>query len=179
MKSPQNNDNTSRWKLRHCIDVPGQPVGKGRPRFARLPKGVKAYTPKKTKDYEQRVSWLTPYRPTSGPIRVEIVAIFKRPKSMSRKKDPAHRILHTKKPDLDNVIKSAIDGISGRAMEDDSQVCRIEGEKWYAAKSEEPHTEINIYEMIQTNNQGTTTDDMAPSTERADHSSSSRDLEQG
>ena len=45
--------------------VLGEPVGKGRPKFARVGDGVTTYTPRETRAYEERVR--TDYRAAGGP----------------------------------------------------------------------------------------------------------------
>ena len=60
------------------------------------------------------------------------------PASISEKKWKAG-IIHTKKPDLDNLIKFVKDCANGILWHDDSQVVTIEAAKLY---SEEPETRI-------------------------------------
>lgn len=111
--------------------VPGQPVAKGRPRFG---KG-RVYTPEKTSNYEKlirQVSWINFRKPFDGPIRVEIIATFEVPKSLSKKRaaERMHRH-HTQKPDADNVQKAILDGMAGIAFHDDSQVAEKEIKKFW------------------------------------------------
>ena len=53
---------------------------------------------------------------------------------------------HSRKPDLDNLIKMLADTVQGkhRMILDDSQICRIQAEKVY---SKQPRTEIIIEEF--------------------------------
>jgi len=126
--------------------VKGQPVPKARPRLTRT---GRAYTPAKTKAYQKRISdhvsqyWIGP--PTDGPMIVEIVAVFQRPKSLNRKKDTRKRIIHTKRGDADNVAKAVLDSLNGLVWIDDCQVYDLSIVKMYAAKSEGPATEVRIY----------------------------------
>jgi Holliday junction resolvase RusA-like endonuclease len=66
--------------------------------------------------------------PKGTPIKVRIEAVYSRPTSQFRKKDPDHQIAHTKRPDIDNVCKSILDGLKNLWV-DDSQVCCIEAIK--------------------------------------------------
>lgn len=50
-------------------------------------------------------------------------------------------IFHTKRPDLDNLIKFVKDCLNGVVYQDDSQVFSIQAEKRY---SEDPKTEVFI-----------------------------------
>ena len=77
-------------------------------------------------------------------IKIEIVFILRRPKYMRTKKYPDERILHTKKPDLDNLTKLILDCINGILISDDSQVVNCYTRKFYATKKEEPQTIIKI-----------------------------------
>lgn len=131
----------------------GEPVGKGRPRVtARGGKFAHAYTPKKTKDFEDAIRFefmaSTPEKMPVYPKDVALVAsmifAFSIPKSYSKKKRQAcldGEVRHVKKPDGDNVAKAVLDALQGVAFEDDSQVVTMYIEKIYA---EEPFVEVRI-----------------------------------
>ena len=89
--------------------IEGEPVPKARPR---LGANGNIYTPKETKDYEDIVAWHAKKLPRyKGNLLLE-VAFF----CSSRRKTP----------DLDNLLKSLIDGLQkGGAIKDDVQVSRI------------------------------------------------------
>jgi len=118
------------------IVVPGQPVGKGRPRFAR----GRTYTPAKTKVYEQLIA-MTAQREiesvgwvkTSAPVKMHILAQFEIPKSWTnKKKQAALRGEFTPgRPDIDNVAKAALDALNGIAYDDDDQVYQLSVKKVY------------------------------------------------
>ena len=98
--------------------VPGVPVPKGRPKFG---KG-NVYTPKKTQDYEEKVKAFAliarqkaKQKVWTGPICVELVFHVKGS--------------WTSKPDLDNLIKSCLDGCKGVIFKDDSQIVDISARK--------------------------------------------------
>lgn len=129
------------------FEVPGEPVGKARPRFTRQ---GHAYTPKKTSDYEREVrnSFKIAYpdhEPLDGPVSMEVYAFFGVPKSWSKKKREAALcgdILPTGRPDWDNcgkVISDALNG--GLAYGDDSQIVDASVQKRYASR---PRVEVNI-----------------------------------
>ena len=132
------------------FDIIGDPVAKSRPRFNR--KTGRTWTPGKTMVYENKVSFA--YKelyhdaiPTGEPIRVSIVAYFSPPKATSKKRLAlmlANLIHHVKRPDIDNVVKSVLDGLNKVAWKDDSQIWSLYGEKRY---SEYPHVEVLIEEM--------------------------------
>lgn len=88
------------------FSVPGEPVGQGRPRFARRGSFVQAYDPPKSKQYKAKIvqSLQQVYvgEPLSEPLRVEIKAYFGIPKSYSKKRKHAcleGDELPAKKPD--------------------------------------------------------------------------------
>ena len=140
--------------------IPGQPVAKGRPRFHMRNGQPRVHTDAKTRAFETLVAQVMATstqtrgkpRPICGvrePVRVDIMAIFQRPISLSGKKYP-DGLLHPKacRPDLDNVIKAVNDGIqasNGLIWHDDGQVQCIRAESWYAEKNGIPRTEITIY----------------------------------
>jgi crossover junction endodeoxyribonuclease RusA len=64
------------------------------------------------------------FKPVSGGVKVEIDFIFNRPKS-------AQRAFPTVAPDLDKLIRAVLDGLTGVAYEDDSQVILIQATKTY------------------------------------------------
>lgn len=132
------------WQPVITFTVPGDPVGKARPRVARRGKHVKLYTPDKTRAYEEKIGWharsshcylLGP----DTPVRVEVIAVFTRPQRLKRAKDPEGLIPHTVKPDLDNVLKSVLDGLNGVVYPDDKQVCSFDANGYYAEKEPTPH----------------------------------------
>lgn len=138
----------------------GEPVGKGRPRVtARRGKGkdsaifAHAYTPKKTKQFEENIRFefmancceKMPVYPKNIPLRIEMVFAFEVPKSYSKKKREkclSGIIQHTKKPDSDNIEKAVADALKGYAYEDDSQITSWQHEKIWA---EDSYVEVKIY----------------------------------
>ena len=114
--------------------VPGNPVGKARPRVTRYG----TYTPKKTKDYEELVkvcfnrSQASP-EPYGGLVCV-IAAKFSVPDSYrksEKRRLPGTPYLH--KPDADNVAKAVLDALNGIAFSDDSQITELHVYKQYSA----------------------------------------------
>ncbi|MEC4591635.1 RusA family crossover junction endodeoxyribonuclease [Nitrospirillum amazonense] len=123
------------------IHVDGVPVGKGRPRFARQGAHVRAYTPKKTEDYEALVAVharqaMAGRQILSDPVEMIVIANMPIPPSWPRWKQAAaldQRISPTTKPDVDNLVKLACDAINGIVYRDDSQVVEIRIRKQYRA----------------------------------------------
>jgi Holliday junction resolvase RusA-like endonuclease len=117
----------------------GHPVAKGRPRFSTRGKFPVAYTPEKTKNYESDVGMMAKAamgasEPLEGALEAFIYVTFPVPASYSKKRTEAclsNSEKHTKKPDLDNVIKSVIDGMDKIVFENDSQITSIHSTKVY------------------------------------------------
>ena len=120
--------------------VPGEPKGKGRPRFTR---NGRVYTPADTIRYERLVQLA--YDEAVGdlifasPVKVVIEAIHKPPKGKSKKVVAdmlSGHILPTKKPDADNVAKIILDALNGVAWHDDTQVVEMAVSKHYGVEAE-------------------------------------------
>lgn len=123
--------------MRLQFKVPGEPVGKGRPRFVRAT--GRTYTPEKTERYENlvKLAFIKEYPdviPLEGPLAVTMIANFSIPKSWSKKKQAlaiAGARRPTKKPDTDNIAKIK-DALNGIAWRDDAQVVEEQILKYYA-----------------------------------------------
>lgn len=122
------------------IEVPGQPRGKGRPRFARVGVGVRTYTDAKTASYENLVRLaasqsMAGRAPLAGPVHVSVNAWMSVPTSWSkRRREDALRgvVRPTTKPDADNLVK-VLDALNGIVWRDDSQVVQLTVGKHYSA----------------------------------------------
>lgn len=120
--------------------VIGRPRGKERPRLGRYG----AYTPKKTKEYEEQVqeAFIKEYgniEPLEGAIHARILAVFEVPKSYSKKRRQEileEESLYSHKPDGDNIAKAILDSLNGLAFKDDSQVVCLTVIKLYGEESE-------------------------------------------
>lgn len=120
------------------FDIPGPPVGKGRPRATRANGFVSFYTPAKTRNYEQAVAMAgraVCRQPIAGPLRMSLFVRMAVPKSWTKRQreDALSGCLRpTSKPDLSNVIKAIEDGLNGVCYLDDAQIVRLQAESWYA-----------------------------------------------
>lgn len=109
--------------------VPGQPVGKGRPRVGKIGAHARLFTPEKTVNYEGLVAMAAQQAMQgreliTGPVMVEMDITVQIPQSWSKKRKSqalAGEIFPTTKPDKDNVIKAIYDGINGVVWKDDVQ----------------------------------------------------------
>lgn len=131
--------------------VHGTAVPKQRPRIS----GRRAYTPKRTKDYEGRVlaafrSSYSGFYPAFGkdtPVHISITVRQEIPKSWSKKKqlqaEQGDIVPLSRNGDIDNVAKSIMDALNGFAYEDDCQVTTLVITKIYAVQ---PGADITLRE---------------------------------
>ena len=130
------------------FEVPGKITGKGRPRINT--ETAIAYTPARTKDYEELIKqyFIIKHRGVKlfdGRICITIKAFISVPKSASKKeklKMLEGCISPTKKPDIDNIAKIVLDALNKLAFKDDNQVTKINVEKIYS-------TEEKLYVRIE------------------------------
>ena len=125
------------------FEVPGDPHGKGRPKFARRGNFVQTYTDKKTTSYEDLVRFhaniaMVDLAPLESAVAVYIYIKLAVPKSYSKKRSEACLSgleRPTKKPDWDNVAKSICDAMNGIVYIDDTQIVDAHVTKVYAANA--------------------------------------------
>jgi Holliday junction resolvase RusA-like endonuclease len=118
--------------------VPGEPRGKGRPRFGRSRAGfVTVRTDDKTATYENLVKLAALQvgaRPLAGPLAMAVTAYFVPPPSWSKKRRAAAMAGHEtpSRFDIDNICKAVLDGLDGVAFENDKQVALLYARKLFA-----------------------------------------------
>ena len=119
------------------FEIPGPVTGKGRPRINTYT--CRAYTPNKTKEYEELAKqyFVLKYPrhiPIEGRVKVSIIAYFKIPKGTNKKNEElmlSGNISPTKKPDIDNIEKIILDAMNSLAFKDDNQITKLEIKKVY------------------------------------------------
>jgi len=125
------------------FDVEGDPVAKGRPKFSQVGGFVRTYTPKKTQNYEEHVAAVAKEamgttEPLETPVGVFLYFRMPIPASYSKKRTQACLDgweKHTKRPDLDNLIKTVLDGLNGVVFKDDCQIVALHCTKVYSTGS--------------------------------------------
>jgi len=118
----------------------GPPRPMPRPRFSR--RGF-AYTPKKVKIEKQefilKVNKHKPQEMITCPVRLTISFMMPIPKSTTHKdraKMNSDIVPHIKKPDIDNLVKFVMDGLTNAGFwKNDSNVWVIYADKRYDSKS--------------------------------------------
>lgn len=133
------------------IEIAGPPVAKGRGKVGYNPHLGRAmvYTPAHTKKYENLIRQyagdaMNGRAPLLCPVIIEVTAFLSIPTSMSEKRKRlaiAGRILPITRPDADNYLKSALDGLNQIVFRDDSQAVDVYIFKRY---SERPRLKIKV-----------------------------------
>jgi Holliday junction resolvase RusA-like endonuclease len=116
--------------VRLDFTIPGRPVGKQRARTVFGARGVRTYTPDETVRWENAVKVFAQQAGVEmdlGPVRVDILVTRTIPKSWSKRQTQQAKdgVYAVGKPDIDNVVKSTLDGLNGVAYKDDSQVVKV------------------------------------------------------
>ena len=119
--------------------VEGNPIGKGRPKFARRGSFVSTYTPTKTRDYENVIKEVAKKAMGSNeiletPVTVAIYITVPIPASYSKKRTEAclkDIERPTKKPDIDNIAKCFLDAMQDVVYLNDTQVLTLHVTKVY------------------------------------------------
>ena len=130
--------------------VPGVPAPQGsKNAYRRGNKVLLVESSKKVKPWRAAVAQAATIaylrtEPIDGPVAVEIDFYLPRPKSL-----PKRVIWMVKKPDLDKLIRSTLDALSGIAYIDDNRVTRIVADKHYAASPEDAGAHITITERTE------------------------------
>ena len=112
-------------EINFSVDI--RPMGKERPRMTR---SGHAYTPQRTKDYENHIKKqfkkvFPDFKPIDSAVLVELNFCYIRSKSNKNQ-------FHLIKPDIDNLIKSICDSLNGLAYVDDRLITGIIAHKEYS-----------------------------------------------
>ena len=121
--------------LIYSIRVDTVPVAKARPRVTMRGGKARAYTPKKSADYERLIASHWHHAPTHKPVALRIEFGMPIPASWPkyrRTEALQGSLLPAKKPDIDNLVKAALDALNGAAYEDDGQVVTVTATKRYS-----------------------------------------------
>lgn len=136
------------------IDIDGKAVAKGRGRIGTINGQARIFTPSATRRNENLIKLaamaaMDERAPFEGAVEVFIHVYLDYPKSFSKKKltdAVSGRIRPTTKPDIDNYVKSALDGINTIVFRDDNQVVSLHAHKVYRSK---PSMRIEVRECYQ------------------------------
>lgn len=137
---------------RISIFLPGHPFGKGRHKASVSAGGhLHIYPDAKTVAEEYNFLALArPYLPRSplkGTLRLEMTAVILPPRSLKKKQREllaVGMLFPTRKPDVDNLAKLAMDAMNGRFYLDDAQVQELIVRKVYG---EVPGIQLTLEEI--------------------------------
>lgn len=129
--------------------IPGVPVAKGRPKLSTRGGFARAYTPAKTRHYEDMIrceaaNAMGERVPLDEPVSLVVTAYVAAPKSLSKVKRAAAMdgtLKPVTRPDLDNYAKAALDGCNAIIFRDDSLVTDLIVRKRF---SERPRLTITV-----------------------------------
>lgn len=131
--------------------VPGIPAPQGSKRH--LGNGVMVESSKRVKPWRAdiRAEALRHLgRPYDGPVSVDVMFVFPRPKrhlGTGRNAGivlPSAPALHTQKPDLDKLLRAVGDALTGVAYRDDSQIVALHSWKRWAEPGERFGASITV-----------------------------------
>ena len=130
-----------------------EPVEQARPRATRMGRRIRLYDPKKVSVYKKQLAMMCKFQykdqPLSGQLTVNL-KFYRHVQSSVSKKERKLRLIGahrpTVKPDVDNYIKSTLDGLNGLLWGDDNQIVKIVAEKFY---SDRPRIEIEVERLEQ------------------------------
>ena len=125
---------SSDYQVIAAFTIPGEPVPKGRPRFARRGSAVMTYTPKKTAGAEDAVAGC--FRRAAGSSIPDPAAAY----GLTAVFCCGTRYRH----DTDNLLKLLLDALNAVAWPDDDQVTEISARKYWGQR-EEARTEVTVY----------------------------------
>ena len=135
--------------IKLTFDFP--PVAQARPRATRFGRGIRLYDLEQVHVYKAQLAESARFmyhgEPLTGPLVVTIKFYRAIQQSETKKR---HRlkaqgnIRPTKKPDLDNYIKSTLDGLNGVLWVDDNEIVELHTGKYY---SDRPRIEIEVEEL--------------------------------
>lgn len=129
--------------------VHGKPRGKGRPRMT---KRGHVYTPATTREYEELIQKFyneafPDAKPLTGALAMQLNIFDRLPKGTPKKVVASS---YTVKPDIDNVAKAVLDGLSGHVFMDDAQIVDLHVKKEPRRHDTEPCIKVKIKELKET-----------------------------
>jgi Holliday junction resolvase RusA-like endonuclease len=135
------------------IRIDGIPKGQPRPRAFAVGGKAHVYNPGTAENWKSQIALAFrdfARKPITGPVSLAVSFYMPRPKRLMRKKDPDGMMLHTAKPDIDNLLKAVMDALTTIGVwHDDTQVVSVSASKNYCEKDGKPGAMIGIKEIEQ------------------------------
>lgn len=129
--------------LTRIVTVVGVPAPQGSKKYVghRAGKPVLLESSAKVRPWRAAVAQAAALHPPlpEGAVTVEVVFRLPRPKSL-----PKRVTTHTRKPDLDKLVRSTLDALSGVLYADDNRVDTLTARKTYATPEEQPGATICV-----------------------------------
>jgi Holliday junction resolvase RusA-like endonuclease len=133
------------------VRIFGPPCAQGRPRFTTRNGKLRAIDPPKSRAWKKVAAQLMAIEMRErgigrfeGPVEMVVVGIWPLPVRQQSKRGITPRAWRPLRPDVENVIKAAMDAATGVLYADDAQVVRVFGEKWTAAQDEAPSVIVSV-----------------------------------
>ena len=114
---------------------------KRRPRFTRT---GRVYVDARTQEEEAAIAAAYRGAKLEGKVAIKIDVYPKLAKSTPGSTTSAPML---KRPDADNIAKAILDGLQGKAYDDDKQVCRLQIEKHDQKRIATDYTVVTVSEM--------------------------------
>ena len=128
--------------MEYIFVIPGKPYPLKRPRRASFGGMFDPKENVQAKKLVAQIAHLCIASPIEGPVCLSATFWFERPKSHYGKILKASApVQHTQRPDVDNLIKTVLDGLNGIAWKDDAQVIEVTGRKEWGNF---PETQVKI-----------------------------------
>lgn len=128
-------------------DVKGfeKPMPSPRPKFKRVGRSVRTYMPASYIHHKAFLARQMPRLGLSGPIKVTLMLGMPVPASTSKvKAEKMYGDYHSKKPDIDNLVKTVLDAANKHVWIDDGQIVSMVTEKRY---TREPKILMTVEEL--------------------------------
>ena len=141
------------------VTIPGVPIAKERPRLTMRGGKQRVYTPPRTRRWEAKIRAVTRsdalwgadpdgLLPFEGAVHVEVLFRLPMPKAWGAKKRAAmDGKLHIRRPDVDNLIKSVLDGMGSAYYSDDCVVARVGGTKVWCSDAGRLGVDVTLRAM--------------------------------
>lgn len=137
--------------------IPGKVQAQERPRFSRAGKGVRTHDAPKSRNYKEWVRLIAmqnkPQEPLQGALRLEVDIYVMPPKKYHTKPKQAliarGELRPVTKPDIENLLKGIMDGMTGIIYRDDALVVELVAKKLYDLT---PRAEVKVIELKTSSN---------------------------
>ncbi|WP_050899279.1 RusA family crossover junction endodeoxyribonuclease [Paucilactobacillus suebicus] len=133
------------------LTLPIEPIQQIRPRARRMGKSISMYDPKKVKDYKKMLAKIASDKYLHEPLKGELIVDLTFARAVQKSVTKSERLKRLSnahrprmKPDVDNYIKSTLDGLNGVLWNDDAQIVDLNAHKVYDVI---PHVDIRVVEI--------------------------------